>query len=511
MEKAVRTRIAPSPTGFPHLGTIYQVLFDYAYAHKHGGQFVVRLEDTDRVRLVQGGEDVVYRMLSWFGLDGDEDPVKGGPYAPYRQSERLEIYKPYVEELIHKGHAYYCFCTKERLEEMRKQQEANHQPPMYDRLCRTLSAQDVQDRLAAGVAHVVRMKVPDGEIISFEDALVGHVEFRSELIDDQVLLKADGYPTYHMAVVVDDHLMKISHIFRGREWIPSTPKHILLYRFFGWDAPQHVHLPLVLNSEGKGKLSKRHGHASVDYYRKLGYLPEAVLNYLSNIVWNNPEGKEIYSFEEFMRLFEIKDVTSQGAKFDLKKLDWVNGQWVRSLSDSELIRRLTEKDDVGNTYSRYTHQQILPVLPLVKERINLLAEFDDLVRFFFEEVDQVLKSDLKRKAVAAGTLDTNPTDQEASDHWKTLLLGKPKDAELTRRMLEKAHDVLSVTETWNHDILEGLMRGVLESEQWKIGDFFMVLRVAVTGRSATPPLFETMETLGKKVCLERLAMAIKVM
>ncbi len=510
MEKIVRTRIAPSPTGFPHLGTIYQVLFDYAFAHKYGGQFIVRLEDTDRVRFVPGGEEVIYKMLKWFNLEGDEDPVKGGPYAPYRQSERLSIYKPYVDELISKGYAYPCFCTKERLEIMRKQQEEAHQPPMYDRHCRNLSNDEVASKLAAGLSHVVRMKIPDGEIIAFEDLLLGRVEFRSELIDDQVLLKADGYPTYHLAVVVDDHLMNISHIFRGREWIPSTPKHVLLYRFFGWTMPEHIHLPLVLNSEGKGKLSKRHGHASVDYYKQKGYLPEAVLNYLSNIVWNNPEGKEIYNFDEFIRLFEVKDVTSQGAKFDLKKLDWVNGQWVRNMLDIELTKRLTAHDEKEVAYSKYRKEQIALVLPLVKDRINLLSEFDDLVLFFFEEIEAVLKNDLRKKNVEIDSVEHDFSDRELADYWRALLLGKNKDASLSLKMIEKALDIFQITESWEHTLLEKLMRELLTINEWKIGDFFMVLRVAVTGRSATPPLFETMEILGREVCLKRLTAALKV-
>lgn len=486
MDKIVRTRIAPSPTGFPHIGTIYQVLFDYAYARKYHGQFIVRIEDTDRNRYVEGAEQVIERSLHWFGLDADEDPWKGGVYAPYRQSERLDIYKKYVDELVENGNAYYCFCTKERLEEMRKKQESERKPPMYDRCCRDLSASEVSEKLTNNIAYVIRMKVPDYEIIRIDDLLVGEVEFRSELIDDQVLLKGDGFPTYHLAVVIDDYLMKITHIIRGREWLPSTPKHVLLYKFFGWDIPEYIHLPLILNSEGKGKLSKRHGHASVDYYRELGYLPEAVLNYLSNIVWNHPEGKEIYSFDEFTELFEVKNVTSQGARFDLKKLDWVNGQWIRSMRDEEIVNRLITPNELGKKYSKYSAKQIGRVLPLVKDRLNLLSGFDDLVVFFFEDLNSVI---------------------ESNDQWKQLLLGKPKDADLTRRMLERSIVSLEKCDIWEHDILEKAMRDILDDEDWKIGEFFMVLRVAVTGRSATPPLFETMSVLGKDVCLDRIKRA----
>jgi glutamyl-tRNA synthetase len=497
MTKTVRTRIAPSPTGYPHIGTVYQVLFDYVYAHKHGGQFVVRIEDTDRSRFVAGAEDVVYGMLSWFGLEGDEDPVKGGNFGPYRQSERLPIYRKYVDALVEKGCAYYCFCTKERLDAMRKDQEARKMPPMYDRHCRNLSASDVADKRAAGVESVVRMKVPDGETIVLQDLLVGEIEFRSDLLDDQVLLKADGFPTYHMAVVVDDHLMEITHIFRGREWIPSTPKHVLLYRFFGWEIPEYIHLPLILNSEGQGKLSKRHGHSSVDYYRTRGYLPEAVLNYLSNIVWNHPEGKEIYAIDEFTRLFEIQSVTSQGARFDLKKLDWVNGQWIRSMQDSALAARI-----VG--YSTHSYDDILRVLPLVKDRVGVLSDFDPLALFFFTDgVIPVVREDMLKKDSTSVA-----SDSEIRSHFKQMLLGKVQDVELVQKMLKRALDEFSVTSSWEHRILEELMRGVVGAENWKAGDFFMSLRVAVTGRTATPPLFESMELIGKDECLRRITFAL---
>ncbi len=467
----VRTRIAPSPTGFPHIGTIYQVLFDYAVAHKANGQFVFRLEDTDRARLVDGAEEAVYESLAWFGLNPDESPVVGGPCGPYRQSERLDIYRPYVDELIVKGHAYHCFCTKERLEEMRKQQEIEHKPPMYDRLCRGLSAEEIKKNLDAGMAYVVRMKVPDGEVLAFDDVIAGHIEFKSELIDDQVLLKTDGFPTYHMAVVVDDHLMKITHILRGKEWISSTPKHVLLYRFFGWDMPIHAHLPLILNSDGKGKLSKRHGHSSVNYYRERGYLPEAILNYMSLIVWNHPEKKEIYGLDEFVNLFEISGITSQGPRFDLAKLDWVNGQWIRTmLTDSDLIQRI-------KAYSKYSVEQIERVLPLVKERLVRLDEFDELVAFFFNDV-------------------------EAYD--SSLLIPKNKSAADVKDVLPTIIERLDVMSTWTHADLESALRGIVEEKGWKVGELFMVVRVAVTGRTATPPLFETMEVIGKPECLVRL-------
>ncbi len=453
MSKLPRTRIAPSPTGFPHIGTIYQVLIDFAYARKYGGKFILRLEDTDRARFVPGAEEVIYKSLSWFGLVPDEDPKKGGPYGPYRQSERLPIYKKYVDELIAKNKAYYCFCTRERLDQMRKDQEANHKPPMYDKTCLALTPEEVDSHLKNGVPHVVRMNVPSGEKIIVPDLLAGDIVFESDVIDHQVIMKSDGFPTYHLGVVVDDHLMEITHVIRGKEWVSSTPKHVLLYQFFGWEMPVHVHLPLILNEDGKGKLSKRHGHASVDYYRNLGYLPEAVLNYLSNIVWNHPEGKEIYTLSEFIKLFDITDITSQAPRFDLKKLDWVNSQYIRNTSDEQLIKLLGEFDP---KIADIDTKKLLPIIPLIKERIRMLSEFWSLAGFFFERP--------AKKSV-------RPQIREALE-----------------------------TCDWNHDSMEAAVRGV----EGKAGELFMELRVAVTGKTVGPPLLESLEILGREETLARL-------
>jgi glutamyl-tRNA synthetase len=459
----VRTRIAPSPTGFPHIGTIYQVLIDYAYARKHKGNFILRLEDTDRARLVEGAENVIYQSLSWFGLEPDESPKIGGPFAPYRQSERLPIYKKYADELLAKGHAYYCFCTRERLEQMRKDQEAAHQPPMYDKTCLKLTPEEVKAKLDAGLPHVIRMNVPPHEKIAFDDVVSGHIEFDSDVIDHQVIIKSDGFPTYHFGVVVDDHLMEISHVFRGKEWISSTPKHVLLYKFFGWTMPVHGHLPLILNEDGKGKLSKRHGHASVDYYRKLGYLPEAVLNYLSNIVWNHPEGKEIYSLEEFINAFDVEKITSQAPRFDLKKLDWVNGQYIRAMSDEALQKRIVEFDE----HTKAVDQALLlRTIPLVKERMHVLSAYWSLASFFFEK----------------------PSVFERPLHGAYV--------EIIRDAISKAE--------WTHDSLESAVRAAGETHTIKARDIFMEFRLAVTGKTVGPPLLESLEILGKEETLARL-------
>lgn len=461
-KQIVRTRIAPSPTGFPHIGTIYQVLFDYAYAKQHGGQFVLRIEDTDRARLVSGAEEVIYEALTWFGLQPDESPIQPGRVGPYRQSERLDIYAKHVQTLLKNNHAYYCFCTPERLVEMRQKQQLLKQAPMYDRFCLNLTSQEVNTKLDQKVPHVVRLKVPRDRKIAFDDLVAGHVEFDSNVIDDQVLLKSDGFPTYHLAVVVDDHLMHISHIFRGKEWISSTPKHVLLYEFFGWDMPAHGHLPLILNNDGKGKLSKRHGHASVDYYRQQGFLPEAVLNYLSNIVWHHPEEKEIYSLDEFIKLLDIKRVTSQGARFDLAKLEWMNGEYIRTKSTEELYPLVLPFIPVETN-----KELVMKLLPLARERMKKLTEFIHYLKPF--TTYQQVQLEEKYRMLTADFANLLNTIQE----WKTPQL----EAAAKKHVLEY---------------------------KLSMRDAFMALRLAVTGEKIGLPLFETFEILGKDEVMKRL-------
>lgn len=464
----VRTRIAPSPTGYPHIGTIYQVLFDWAYAKKNKGQFILRVEDTDQTRFIKGAEEVLYKCLSWFNITPDEDPIKKGPYAPYRQSERLEIYYKHAQELIKKGHAYYCFCTKDKLEQKRKIAEQKKIQSMYDGCCRQLSKKEIHDNLIKKIPYVIRMKIPENRTIVFSDLIMGKISFESSSIDDQVLIKSDGFPTYHLAVVVDDYLMKITHIFRGREWVSSTPKHILLYEYFGWEIPKYAHLPLILNADGKGKLSKRFNHASVDYYREKGYLPQALLNYLSNIVWNHPGGKEIYTMDEFISFFDITQITSQGARFDLKKLDWINGEYIRATDITTLMKLLVEFYK-----KKYSKDFIQKVLPLVHERIKTLSEFDQYCHFFIQ----------------------SPNSFEIDmDKYKKLLTH-------TAQELEKVN-------TWNGDRIGDVMQSVAQKLAIKNSEYFMVIRIAITGKMITPPLNQSMEILGKEDCIKRLYFAV---
>ena len=483
----VRTRIAPSPTGFPHLATIYQAMFDYVFAKRTGGQFIVRIEDTDKARFVEGAEEVIRQSLEWFRITSDESPWQGGKYGPYRQSERLAIYQKYVQELIAKKFAYYCFCTKERLSEMRKEQEEKRMAPMYDKRCLTLTDAEIKKSLTSGLEKVVRMVVPPNQKIVVQDVLSGEVEFDSNLIDHQILLKTDGFPTYHLAVVVDDYLMKITHIFRGQEWLPSTPKHVLLYQYFGWEdqMPQFVHLPLILNAEGGGKLSKRHGHASVEFYRREGYLPEAVLNYLANIVWNHPEGKEIFPFLDLGRAFEIEsggkikkiNISNSGARFDLRKLDWVNGEHIRGKSDSELsndLPKYLKEFSVDPVLKNLKPEDLLTIMPIIKERIKKLAEFEPLAGFLF-------------------------TDE----------ITYGPDLVISKDLLKEALPVLEKLENWGSGKIEETLRKVALGLPVKPADLFTAIRNAISGSKVTPPLFESMEILGREKTLFRISKFIE--
>ncbi len=483
----VRVRIAPSPTGFAHIGTIYQVLLDYAFAKKHQGKFIVRIEDTDRSRFVEGAEEVVYKSLDWFKLEPDESPIKGGPYAPYRSSERLEIYKKYGQQLIDDGHAYYCFCTPERLTEMRNQQQKQGKPPMYDKHCLTLPEAEIKANLDSGMKKVIRLKIPSNEKIKVHDEIVGDLEFDSNLIDDQVLIKSDGFPTYHLAVVVDDYLMKISHVFRGTEWLPSTPKHVLIYRYLGWEKeiPVFVHVPLILNPNGQGKLSKRDEAASATFYQEEGYLPEATLNYLSNIVWNHPDGKEIYPLDEFIKLFEIKDLQPKGARFDLAKLDWMNGEYMRAMSDEELLEKLEEYLDFTSegklTNTKYEDKEKLAkIIPLAKERMKKLSDFIPLTDFLFDDPEY----------------EKEVFDKLKIDHVKQVL-GKVSE------LLEK------MEQPWKADVFEKTFRDLAEELKISVSQMFQLLRVAVSGQLVTPPLFESIQILGEEETISRIKQAIE--
>ncbi len=459
----VRTRIAPSPTGFPHIGTIYQALFDFAYAKKYNGQFVVRIEDTDQERFVDGAEDNIYKALDWFGITENESARKGGELGPYRQSERLTMYRKYADMLLEKGHAYYCFCSKERLAEVRQQMQLDKKVPMYDKQCRALSKDKVQSNLENKLSYVIRMKVPENTKVMVRDEIRGEIEFDSTIVDDQVLLKADGYPTYHLAVVVDDHLMQITHAVRGEEWISSSPKHFLLYQYFGWERPLFFHSSLLRNPD-QSKLSKRHGHTNVSWYEEQGFLPEAILNFLALMGWSHPEGKEIFPLAEFIRLFELKDMKAVAPIFDIHKLEWMNGEYIRQMSIQNLKFKI--QNFIG---AKYDEKLVEKTIPLVRERIKKLIDYIPLCEFFFSEpkkyeVDLSTKKELIAKMKVAA---------ESITDWKALIIGE--------KMAVLAKEI-----------------GVKNAE------FFMVLRIVITGKKISPPLNESMEILGKEECVRRL-------
>ena len=359
---SVRTRYAPSPTGFLHVGGLRTALYNYLYARQQGGKFLLRIEDTDQTRKVEGAVENLIDVFDWLNIHFDEGPHVGGPVAPYIQSERLATYRAHLQKLADAGHAYPCFCTTERLDEMRKQQAQRGQVPMYDRRCRHLSKDEVTQRIAAGEPHVWRMAVPDNQTVKISDLIRGDVNFETSTIDDQVLLKSDGYPTYHLANVVDDHLMQISHVIRGEEWLPSTPKHVLLYLFFGWTPPAFAHLPLLLNSD-RSKMSKRSGDVAVEEYRKKGFLPEALTNFVALLGWHPRDDREMFSLDELVREFSLERVNKAGAVFDLAKLRWMNAEYIKAEDEDTLFAHISAMvGDIvhafGEPRARYAMQML---------------------------------------------------------------------------------------------------------------------------------------------------------
>lgn len=474
MTNPVRTRMAPSPTGEMHVGSLATLLKNYAYAKKHGGQFILRIEDTDKEREVAGGVQAIQDIIRRYGLDWDEGPGKDGLYGPYIQSERLAIYQQQVQTLIDKGEAYYCFCSKERLAEVKEKQMAAKQAPRYDRHCRQLSAEEAAAKVAAGESYVIRLKVPENQEITFTDLLRGEIAFNSNLIDDQVLLKSDGYPTYHLAVVIDDHLMKITHIMRGEEWISSTPKHVLLYQAFGWPKPVFAHIPVFLNPDGKGKMSKRKGMVSAASFLDRGYLPEAMLNFFMILGWAKKDQEEVISLKEYIQEFEPSDLSSNSVAFDLVKLNWLNGVYIRKLSLEELAKRIEPF-----VAAEFPKQKLAAVLPLIHERLVTLADFNELTKFFYLPISYPVE-----------------------------LLLKKADQALVKTQLQAVLAAFANLPAWNTAELEQSIRFLQEKNDWHRGQFFMMLRIAATGEKATPPLFETMEVLGRELLLARLKQAL---
>ncbi|HEX8230024.1 MAG TPA: glutamate--tRNA ligase [Chloroflexia bacterium] len=476
MADKVRLRIAPSPTGDPHVGTAYMALFNKAFAHGRGGKFILRIEDTDQSRYNEGSEREIIESLRWLDLLPDEGPGIGGDYGPYVQTQRRELYTRHANELIEKGKAYRCFCTPQRLEEMRREQAARKEPPGYDRRCYRLSPEEIQANLEAGLPFTVRMLVPDEGSTAFTDLIRGEISFENRVLDDQIILKSDGLPTYHLAVVVDDHYMEISHIVRAEEWISSTPKHILLFQGLGWELPMFAHLPLLRNTD-RTKISKRKNNTSIKWYRQQGYLPEAMVNFLALMGWSMPNGEETFTFEDVQREFTFERVTTSGPVFDLVKLTAINGKYIRLLSDGELYERLLPYLPEGLDEAR-----VRQAVPVIKDRLTRLGEFAELTVYLFGP----------------------PPAYDAAT-----LVPKKSTPEAARAALERIRQLLeSIAEPWTHEEWEGGMRALAAELGMKAGDAFMVLRVAVTGSQTSPPLFESIEILGKEETLRRVDEAL---
>ncbi len=475
-----RLRVAPSPTGDPHVGTAYMSLFNLAYARRTGGQFVLRIEDTDRARYVADSEAQIFETLRWLGLGWDEGPDVGGPYAPYRQSERLDTYRPFVDQLIAGGHAYLCWCSPERLAGMRAEQAASKQATTgYDRLCWGKSRDERAALPGFSETPVVRMLVPDDVALTFDDLIRGEVS--APRPDDQVILKTDGFPTYHLAVVVDDHLMGITHVVRGEEWISSTPKHILLYRWLGWDVPAFAHMPLLRNTD-RSKISKRKNPAArLLWFREQGYLPEALRNFLQLLGYPPAEDdSEVATMDEFVADFDWAKVNTVGPVFDLDKLNWLNGHYIRSLSADELADRIVEHVRFTGEWSPTAEEvsRLRAATPLIQERLGLLSEARAKLAFLFTP-DAELELD---------------TDSVAK---------LPPDA---AQILDATASALGDVPEWTHTAIEAALRAKLVDELGVKPKFaFGPARVAVTGSRVSPPLFESMEVLGRESTLARLA------
>jgi glutamyl-tRNA synthetase len=472
-DKHVRTRFAPSPTGTIHIGSVYQILINWAYAKNNNGDFILRIEDTDKTRQVEGAIDKIYQGMDWLGLTPDEGPKNSGPYKPYIQSKRLDLYQKYAQQLVNQGDAYYCFCSSERLKEVRQRQKQQGKPPMYDRKCRKLDTEQAKSRVEAGEDYVIRMKIPDNQTIMVNDLARGEVKFDSNLVDDQIILKSDGYPTYHLAVVVDDHLMKISHTVRGEEWLPSAPKHVLLYQYFNWEMPEILHTPTLRNPD-KSKMSKRHGHTSLFWYKDQGFLPQALLNYIALLGWSHPKEKEIFSLKEFVKYFDFKDVSPIGPVFDLEKLEWMNGVYIRKKSNQELAKLLQPY------LPDLDEGQIKQAVPLIKDRLKRLSDVKQLLNYLTKRID----------------------------YKKDLLLNRGTKPETAKQMLEESKQLFKQADLTKVDKLKQKLRKLIDQNNWNTGEYFMVLRVSICGSKTTPPIVESLPILGEKEVINRLEIGI---
>ena len=483
MPGPVRVRYAPSPTGNPHIGNIRTAMFNWLFARRNGGQFVVRVEDTDQGRITEGAVDHILDGLEWLGIDWDEGPRVGGPYGSYFQSERLERYHQSADRLIASGNAYRCYCPPERVAELRKEQARNKQRQGYDSHCRFLSDEERRVKEAEGAPSVLRFAMPQTGVTSVEDSIRGHVEWQNDLTDDFVLVKSDGFPTYHMAVVVDDHAMAISHVLRAEEWLPSTPRHVQLFRALDLDMPTFGHLPMILGAD-RAKLSKRHGATSLMEYRDDGFLPEALINFMALLGWSLDGETEVMTVDTIREHFTLERVGKPAAIFDLDKLQWMNGVYIRQTDIEDLADRILPflQREYPAALLPIDRDYLLRIVPLVQERLKTLADAPDMLSYFFEE-----------------TLDYDPV---------TVIQRGMDAAGAGAAILRAQSDLATVPAAeFNHENLENILRAAGQDLELSGRQFFGALRSAITGRTATPPLFEMMEVMGQERVLQRLEAA----
>ncbi len=487
----VRTRFAPSPTGFLHVGGLRTALYAYLIAKQNGGKFLLRIEDTDRKRFVEGSIESMISSLKWAGIEIDEGVeldsegkiIQVGDKGPYVQSERLDLYKKHADQLLAEGNAYQCFCTAERLEDLKNYQQANKLPTGYDKFCRDIDPSEAQKRVESGESHVLRLKMPKEGESTFTDLIRGDVTFKNELIDDQVMIKTDGFPTYHFAVVIDDHFMEITHVVRGDEWLSSTPKHLQLYKYFNWEAPQMAHLSLLLNAD-KSKLSKRQGDVAVKDYSDKGYLPQAIVNFVAFLGWNPGTEKEIFSLEELVKEFKIEKIIKSGAVFNLEKLDWYNQQYLKILKGQDLVKVcLPWLINAGLVTGKEDQDWLAAVIELEKERVKTLVELPEALKFLF-----VLP-----------------------EYDAQILVWKKGSMDEVKKILPLLVEFLNTisAQDWNKEKLQSLVGEWIVKNEFSNGSVLWPLRVSLSGQQNSPGPFEIAEVLGKDKTLERLGEASK--
>lgn len=479
----VRVRYAPSPTGQPHIGNIRTALFNWLFARHHGGKFIVRIEDTDQARLVPGAVEAILDGLRWLDIDWDEGPEIGGPHASYFQSERLEIYHKLAKQLVDQGNAYHCYCSRERLDQVRQGQRERHTPPKFDCQCRNLSREEISAHQSSDESEVIRFAMPTTGVTRVHDLIRGDVEWRNELLDDFIILKSDGFPTYHLAVVADDHLMEISHVMRAEEWLPSTPRHLRIYEALGYEPPEFAHLPMIMGPD-RAKLSKRHGATAISEYEEEGYLKEALLNFMVLLGWSLDDKTEVMPVQTIIDNFYLERVSKSAAIFDQEKLLWMNGMYIRELSADKLADRMMPflERDLPPELLPVDRDYLLKIAPLIQERIKRMDEAAGMTKYFFRANEEYDPDTLVQK-------------------------GMERDG--TTTALKAALADLEGADDFQHEGLEQLLGATGERLALSRRQFFGALRVAATGQAVSPPLFETMEVLGKDRVLQRLRSAVE--